>query len=75
MTRSSSDVTTIRVKRRTRDALTNIGWKRETHDDIIVRVMQDAGYDIDQLAEGNGISSIRLTDVCDDKTVANFEKK
>ena len=41
---SMDDIVIMRVKRRTRYNLSLIGSKAETYDDIIRRLMREAGY-------------------------------
>ncbi len=40
------DVTSIRITVALRDALANIGKKRETYEDIIWRLIKEAGYNL-----------------------------
>ncbi|MGF3495972.1 MAG: hypothetical protein ACQXXK_08855, partial [Methanothrix sp.] len=49
---SMDDIVIMRVKRRTRYNLSLIGSKAETYDDIIRRLMREAGYPFSSLFIG-----------------------
>ena len=42
-----NDYTSIRIRKKLRDALGNLGKKNETYEDIIWRLIKEAGYYIE----------------------------
>ena len=43
------EYTSIRITKKLRKALQNIGKKNETYEDIIWRLLREAGYDVEKL--------------------------
>jgi len=41
--------TSIRITKELREILSNIGRKNETYEDVIRRLVKEAGYDIEEL--------------------------
>ena len=42
-----NEYTSIRINKKLRDVLGDIGKKNETYEEVIIRLLKEAGYDIE----------------------------